>query len=360
MRYFSLFSGIGGFELGIEMAQNQTGWEGRNTGQPNCRSGGEPVSDGPIGRPENSVGVGPTDNFLYEKQGRKENQLPSGEGEDCQCAKGIVGKPTAVCVGYSEIDRWADAIYRYHFPDHQNYGDATKIVPHELPDFDFLVAGFPCQAFSIAGKRRGFQETRGTLFFEIARILADKRPRYFFLENVKGLLSHEHGKTFQTILKVLSDIGYLLQWEVLNSKNYGVPQNRERVFIIGHLRGERRPEVFPVGEGNQKNIGDDGRNPTAYAIDSGCGKGCNRPGKTNTRTMIIQKQSCSGIRRLTPRECERLQGFPDDWTAKGIDDNGNEIKISDTQRYKCLGNAVTVNVISEIFKRWNTTDGEGG
>jgi len=113
-------------------------------------------------------------------------------------------------------------------------GDITKVNVREIPDHDLLVGGFPCQAFSIAGNRAGFEDTRGSLFFEIARILADKRPRCVLLENVKGLLSHDSGKTFQTILKVLSDIGYRIEWQVLNSKNFGVPQNRERVFIIGH------------------------------------------------------------------------------------------------------------------------------
>lgn len=127
---------------------------------------------------------------------------------------------------------------------HLNWGDATKINERELPDFDLLVGGFPCQAFSIAGKRRGFDEARGTLFFEIARVLKDKRPRHFLLENVKGLLSHDTGKTFQTILKVLSDLGYGVEWQLLNGKRY-VPQNRERIIIIGHLRDECRGKIFP-------------------------------------------------------------------------------------------------------------------
>ena len=149
-------------------------------------------------------------------------------------------------VGYSEIDKYAIQIYEKHFSGVYNYGNATRINPRELPDFDILVGGFPCQAFSVAGKRRGFNDTRGTLFFDIARICSEKRPRYLVLENVKGLLSHDNGKTFQTILGVLSDMGYGVEWQVLNSKNYGVPQNRERVFIVGHL-GNRSPrKVFPI------------------------------------------------------------------------------------------------------------------
>lgn len=134
------------------------------------------------------------------------------------------------CVGFSEIDKYAKSIYKNHFPDHHDYGDATQINTDDLPDFDLLVGGFPCQAFSIAGQRKGFEDTRGTLFFEIARILKDKKPSYFLLENVRGLLSHNKGETFQTILTVLSDLDYIVSWEVLNSKDFGVPQRRESVY----------------------------------------------------------------------------------------------------------------------------------
>lgn len=159
------------------------------------------------------------------------------------------------CLGYSEIDKYATSIYSRHFPNHKYLGDATKIETKNLPDFDFLVGGFPCQAFSLAGKRRGFDDTRGTLFFEIARILKDKRPRYFLLENVKGLLSHNKGETFQTILKILSDIGYYVKWEVLNSKDFQVPQRRERVFIKGYSRRECGGEVLSFGKVNEENTG---------------------------------------------------------------------------------------------------------
>ena len=151
------------------------------------------------------------------------------------------------CVGYSEVDKYAISIYERHFPNHRNFGDATKIRTEDLPDFDFLVGGFPCQAFSIAGQRRGFDDTRGTLFFEIARILRDKRPRYFLLENVRGLLSHDKGKTFKTILEVLSNLGYNVEWEVLNSKDFNTAQRRERIFIKGYLRDRCGGEVLSVG-----------------------------------------------------------------------------------------------------------------
>jgi len=217
-----------------------------------------------------------------------------------------------------------------------------------------LVGGFPCQAFSVAGKQRGFNDTRGTLFFDVARILKHKKPKHFILENVRGLLSHDSGRTFQTILKVLTDIGYLVQWEVCNSKNYGVPQNRERVYIVGHLREDSRPEVFPItkvgSENNQNNkpkeitkdmsmayrvYDTDGVSTTLRAVGGGVGA------KTGLYQVGVLKDHNSSIRRLTPTECERLQGFPDGWTEG----------ISDTQRYKCLGNAVTTNVVCEIAKR---------
>ena len=157
-------------------------------------------------------------------------------------------------VGFSEIDKYAVSIYERHYPNHINYGDATKIKTEELPDFDFLVGGFPCQAFSVAGKRGGFNDTRGTLFFEIARILKDKKPSYFLLENVRGLLSHDKGRTFQTILGVLSDLGYIVQWTLLNSADFQVPQRRERVFIEGYLGGESTGEVLSVRRNCSKNI----------------------------------------------------------------------------------------------------------
>ena len=273
------------------------------------------------------------------------------------------------CVGACEIDKYARQVYSKHFPKVKIWGDATKIKPEELPDFDILCAGFPCQTFSIAGKRLGFEESRGTLFFEIARIARQKRPRLLLLENVKGLLSHDNGKTFAEILATLDELGYDAQWQVLNSK-YFVPQNRERIFIIANLREEPRPEIFPITEchtiSNQENRGqqEEGKGIRCFVstIDSRYGaiRNC---GETymimtsNVNTNMnerLQKRDVSWtlttrknefaiidnqtIRRLTPLECERLQGFSDGYTEG----------ISDTQRYKCLGNAVTVPVIEYI------------
>ena len=374
-------------------------------------------------------------------------------------------------VGFCEIDKYASQILETKFKGIKNYGDATTIDETKLPNFDILVGGFPCQAFSMAGKRKGFDEARGTLFFDVARILAHKKPRNFILENVKGLLSHNKGKTFETILGILSNLGYIVEWELLNSKNYGVPQSRERMYIVGHLRGQSRPKVFSFREGNgvsetsrkkererssqvsstitsnykrgthamgeqyilepkelTKNLGQgqrvystNGASVSIKALGGGQGgktglykipqatkqgyewadlgdsvnlqnlKSKTRRGRVgkqiaqtldtgNQQYTIVQatitpsrkNKSQNGrrfkdneepmftltqndvhgvmhnktqIRRLTPIECERLQGFPDNWT-KGL---------SDTQRYKCMGNAVTTNVVewvvTQLYKK---------
>lgn len=160
------------------------------------------------------------------------------------------------CVGYCEIDEYARRAYEamYNTKGEMYFEDATKINPDDLPDIDLITGGFPCQSFSIAGRRNGFNDTRGTLFFEIARIAAVKRPALLFLENVPGLLSHDEGMTFAAILNALDEIGYDVSWTQLNSANFGVPQSRNRVFITGFLRGKCRGEVFAFSETNPKTI----------------------------------------------------------------------------------------------------------
>ena len=128
--------------------------------------------------------------------------------------------------------------------------DARNIETERMPDFDLLCAGFPCQAFSIAGRREGFADARGTLFFEVARLVADKRPAYFLLENVPGLLSHDKGRTFHTILSTLSELGYHVEWKVLNSKDFGVPQSRKRVYIVGYLDERCAGKILPFPKTN--------------------------------------------------------------------------------------------------------------
>jgi DNA (cytosine-5)-methyltransferase 1 len=265
--------------------------------------------------------------------------------------------PSSEIVFASEIDKAARTIYQNHFGSETLYGDIKNIEAEQIPDIDMLVGGFPCQPFSLAGKRGGFKDTRGTLFYEIARVCEAKRPKTLFLENVKGLLSHDNGRTFGKILVVLDELGYDVEWQVLNSKYFGVPQNRERVFIVGHLRGSGGRQVFPIRQNektcNQKTrqVHDIARTLTkrGYAAWNGsyvfvpdvarCLTGGGHSGGLHSDMTIIPEKE--NIRRLTPIECERLQGFPDNWTAG----------VSDTARYRCLGNAVTVSVIRSIAER---------
>jgi len=278
----------------------------------------------------------------------------------------------------NEWDKYAILIYEKNFTTKPDTRDIRSISPTEIPNHDLLTAGFPCQSFSIAGKRRGFNDEEGYHFFEILRILSAKRPRYFLLENVKGLLNHNSGETFHTIIEKISFLEYDCQWQVLNSKNFGVPQNRERIFIIGHLREKSRLQIFPIGETYTNSLeqiiggsigmrvystkiactlasqaGGWGAKTGLYAIpvltpDRIKKRQHGRRFKTDGEpAFTLTGQDRHGIydgikiRRLTPIECERLQGFPDNWTEG----------ISDTQRYKCLGNAVTVNVVEAIVER---------
>lgn len=159
--------------------------------------------------------------------------LFSGVGGFEQAMDKLGGK----CVMSSEIDKFANQAYEVLY-GHKTVGDVTKVAAGDFPDHDVLVGGFPCQAFSVAGKRLGFDDTRGTLFFEVARIAKEKQPKLLLLENVKGLISHDKGNTLDTIIKTLNSIGYTVDFNVLNSKYFGVPQNRERIFIVGVLNGE--------------------------------------------------------------------------------------------------------------------------
>lgn len=379
-------------------------------------------------------------------------------------------------VGFSEIDKYATAVYKYRFPNAKELGDIAAIRPErDLPDnIDLLCGGFPCQAFSVAGRRKGFEDTRGTLFFEIARILrhfrdTEKPIPYFVLENVKGLLSHDDGRTFAIIYRVLTDIGYTVECQLLNTR-WVLPQNRERIYIVGHFGTGSGCKVFPIGEsggvaynrntevastlqhpghsgGNYKGmnmidtglkqIGVIGKDTIATRVydpsgisstlTDGGGMGAKtglyqvkavltpdrkekrqngrrmkedgepmftlnaqdqhgvmvreatkkgyaeakvgesinlsvpnsktrrgRVGKGEAQTLDTGMQQYTidktAIRRLTPIECMRLQGFPDDWNEKGIMD-GKEVNMSDTQRYKQAGNAVSVPIVSMVAER---------
>lgn len=392
MKIFSTFTGIGGFEIGIHNAYRKYAHNFTETRQT---------------EPDQNLRQMQFGETLPEMSRSTGGERPIVEPE-IQLHAGNWTAP--LCVGYSEIDRYASSVYEKHYKGVKNYGDITKINAEEIPDFDCLVGGFPCQAFSIAGKRAGFDDTRGTLFFDLARILRAKQPRLFVFENVKGLLSHDKGKTFRVIIKTLDDLGYDCQWQVLNSKNFGVPQNRERIIIVGHLRGTARPKVFPITSnseadfvlptltaryyGAQANGGyishtqseirqvnnpvhsndrvydPEGIGPTLNTMQGGrrqpkiampvltpnrIEKRQNgRRMKTNGEpAFTVNTQDRHGIfdgvklRRLTPLECERLQAFPDDWTK--YDKDG--LEVSDSQRYKMCGNAVTTNVIQAVFEK---------
>ena len=350
------------------------------------------------------------------------------------------------CIGFCEIDKFARASYKaiHNTEGEIELHDITAVSDESIRRIgrvDIICGGFPCQAFSIAGNRRGFEDTRGSLFFEIARFASILRPKYLFLENVKGLLNHENGITFETIISTLDELGYSVEWQVLNSKDFGVPQNRERVFIIGHLRGECTRRVFPLSKSGQqatsikeqysntittrygnsqgagayivesksqkvRSIGNihpsgNGMNGEVYdstglapTLTTNKGEGVkiiqraheyNQGGEhditptitsnsyqENNQVKIIDfynkitkdevgTLTSSGggstvragsfgvtdgyrIRKLTPRECWRLQGFPD-WAF----DKAQEVN-SNSQLYKQAGNSVTVSVISAIAK----------
>lgn len=269
------------------------------------------------------------------------------------------------CVGWCELDKFAHKAFEIlHDPngeipnefDVRNVSDGfIRTVRERTGTIDAIVAGFPCQAFSIAGKREGFKDaTRGTLFFEIIRIAEIARPSYLILENVKGLLNHDGGKTFEIILSTLDELGYDCEWQVLNSKDFGVPQNRERLFIVASARGSSRSKVFPIirqSEGTIEVIGmldikgkdqirriysTDHIAPCLSTMQGG-----------NQEPKIIQpikaKFTNARIRKLTPLECFRLQSYPGEWYYT-LKENG----FSDSQLYKMAGNGVTSNVAYEI------------
>lgn len=356
------------------------------------------------------------------------------------------------CIGHCEIDKYADASYRAIHDigkEERYYPDARAIDPSDFPDFDLLCGGFPCQAFSLAGKRKGFADARGTLFFEIARLAEAKRPAYLLLENVPGLMVHDQGRTFEVILSTLDELGYHVEWSVLNSADFQVPQSRKRLFLICCLDPRCTGKILPVfgndgkaliqliggpqgsrvydpegtactqtagagGKGGKTglylvdaeqadvafvdlSVGNPKQTQTARCLTARYGqttlsnhraersgvlliKEATRKGyqealpgdsvdlgymgsKTRAgrvgQDMAHDAASTQGIvlrggriRRLTPKECLRLQGFTDDQIDKILAIN------SDAQAYKQAGNSVTVTVIEAIGRRIRAVDEE--
>ncbi len=292
----------------------------------------------------------------------------------------------------SEWDEHAQKTYKVNFSDDFNIaGDITKIAEDDVPDFDICLAGFPCQAFSLAGQRKGFADdykgmSRGTLFFDVARICDKKKPKVIFCENVKGLTIHDKGRTFDIIKNTLREIGYTPFEHILNSKDFGVPQNRERIYIVA-FRNDIAPKefIFPEPADSTKRIKDilEGPVPAKYYLSEcymqtlrdhkarhaakGHGFGyeirdwddvagaivCGGMGRE--RNLIIDKRQTDltptthikgeinkeGVRKMTPREWARLQGFPDSY----------KLVLADVHLYKQFGNSVTVPVIRAIAEK---------
>ena len=292
------------------------------------------------------------------------------------------------CVGYCEIDKYAKQAYEaiYDTGGELYFDDARKIVPEQLPDFDLLVGGFPCQSFSIAGARKGFDDTRGTLFFEIARIASVKKPKYLFLENVPGLLNHDSGKTFETILRTLDGLGHNVCWQVLNIKNFGllIKAKTKDGYQVAYP-GDSIDIAFSGQNSRRGRVGNQvahtlttSATQAYYFIDlnpdpklteiARCITARHDSGISNRKAehsgVFVESTNIADdekfavafvepngevhigrIRKLTPRECWKLQGFTDDQF-----DKAKATGLSDSRLYKMAGNAVTVKVISEIGK----------
>lgn len=280
------------------------------------------------------------------------------------------------CVFSSEWDKFSQKTYRLNYGEEPN-GDITKIQANEIDDFDILLAGFPCQPFSQAGLKKGFADTRGTLFFEIERIISEKRPKSFLLENVKQLRGHDKGRTLEVIIQHLHDLGYFVDYEVLRAADYGVPQNRERIYIVGFDtrqinidKNYRFPYPKPTYE--KTRLGDILENEVdeKYTISDRLWEGHLRRKRehqekgngfgfslfneespyTNTISaryykdgseILIDQGEELNPRKLTPKECARLQGFPENFI----------IPVSDTQAYKQFGNSVAVPVVRAVAKQ---------
>lgn len=269
----------------------------------------------------------------------------------------------AECIGFSEIKESSVKIYLRHYLNRRNFGDITRVIPEDLPDFDILTGGFPCQSFSIAGLRRGFKDRRGQMIFYLYDILLAKKPEFAVFENVKGILMHDKGKTYRNVFKLLSFAGYNVRVVLLNALNYGSAQNRERVIFLCR-RGmdffAEKPEVVDdtkrfrdFRDCNASHFRWVGRKPFAR-FEDGKGKGFVAIGgydRVNTittgisssgRDQIIVQEVDGRFRYMTALEAERLQGFPDGWTEGE----------SESARWFALGNAVNCRMSDYLFTNY--------
>jgi len=268
----------------------------------------------------------------------------------------------------SEIDKNAQKTYEANFNEKPS-GDITKINAEDIPSHDIVLAGFPCQAFSVAGKRKGFEDTRGTLFFDVARIVKYHKPKVVFLENVKGFKNHDKGNTFNIVKKTLEDMGYNVYDQILNSKDFNIPQNRERIYIVAFLNEvdfsfpkskEYSYEIEkyldsdidekyyynnkPLYEKIKNDIIDSNsvyqwRRKYVRKNQSGvCPTLTANMGTGGHNVPIIKDKN--GIRKLTPYECAKFQGFPKSFKFPN--------DLADCHKYKQMGNSVSINVITQI------------
>ena len=267
---------------------------------------------------------------------------------------------------FSEIDKSAIANYKKNFPNAKYIGDITTIQPADIAGADIITFGSPCQDFSLAGKRAGLAGAKSSLIQYAITLIANVRPSIFIWENVKGAFSSNARADFWAILQAFANIGgYRLEWQLLNT-SWVLPQNRERIYLIGHLAGQSEPGVFPITEDDfftTEKAQIQSQTPICTTLKA---SGSMRP----EDTYIIPKEAntltgggksgglhsdmtvIGGVRRLTEIECERLQGFPDNYTQYG-NYNGSIKPIAKTQRYKLIGNAVTVDIVELIAKRLN-------
>jgi DNA (cytosine-5)-methyltransferase 1 len=218
-------------------------------------------------------------------------------------------------------------------------GDITKVDAKSIPDFDILTGGFPCQSFSQAGYKKGFQDVRGTLFFDIARIIKEKQPAAYFIENVRHLKNHDGGKTFETIKKVLEeDLGYSFYWKIVKASDFGLPQHRPRLYMVG-FRDKKIPFKFPEPIPLTTNLSDvfgaKVNREVGYTLRLG-GRGSGLKDRRNWDTYLVAGKA----RRLTSKEGRKMMGFPDDF----------EFPVSETQAMRQLGNSVAVNAIQAVSK----------
>ena len=245
---------------------------------------------------------------------------------------------------FSEIDKHAIAVYKHKFPKSTYVGSVTNVRGADLPRINLITFGSPCQDFSLAGKRAGMGGDRSSLILEAIRLIGECRPRVFIWENVKGTFSSNAGEDFAAIIQEFTNIGgYRLEWQLLNT-SWFLPQNRERIYLVGYSTTPKRGwrGVFPVATNNQ--TADDN---TQCCRQSAQTLTARYFASTAQGTYIGERDK---VRRLTPIECERLQGFPDDHTSLGNYD-GETKPMSNTQRYKQCGNAVTVDVVEAVAKK---------